>query len=259
MAADELRGMISDVVQRHQREQGRQPVQHLPNVVIPRGAHMQMGEHFNAQPTYDNSPAANHSYDALERDTWQQFEIMTRSRSKGGLGLTANTVPYDAYGRENKSQPFADHWQNIIRDARQDVGENHRIEALSTEATGGTPNFRDPDTNDAFRAVHDVFGHIAANRGVDHQGEEGAYQHHRQMFSPEARPALANMLREQIGFMQRYGDFPPLKHALGHDSGPIAPEAYGESRAKLEQGAWEASRAQGLVNGDQHQRRWRTR
>lgn len=259
MAGDELRDLINDRIQGYQRQQGMPPVQHLQRVVIPRGAHMKMGEHFNAQPEWDASPRAAASYKALERDTWQQFDHMTKSRSKGGLGLSANIVPYDAYGREDKSQPFADHWQNIIKDARQDIGENNRIEALDTAVTGGSPNFRNPDTNDAFRAVHDVFGHIASNRGVDHLGEEGAYQHHRQMFSPEARPALANMLREQIGYMQRYGDFPKLKHALGNDSGPIAPEAYGESRSELEHQAWEAHQAQGLHNFNQHVRRWGTR
>jgi hypothetical protein len=219
----------------------------MSHVVMPHGAHLKLGERFNARPEWDSSEQAQASYDALEEGTWRQYDHLAKPKSKGGMGLHVNVVPYDAYGREDKSQPFADHWQNIIRDAKHDVAENGRIEALSTAATGGTPNFRNPETNDLFRAVHDVWGHIASNRGVDRQGEEGAFQHHRQLYPPVARPALANQLREQIGYMQRYGDFPKLKHAIGYDSGPMNPAQFGESYKELRAQADMKSREQGLL------------
>ncbi len=59
----------------------------------------------------------------------------------------------------------------------------------------------DPETgvvyNDMFRAVHDVYGHAAPGNGFGPRGEEGAFQVHSQMYSPEARQAMATETRGQ--------------------------------------------------------------
>lgn len=244
---DSVQSDLHRSAQAYNKSRGMPPIKgDMSSIVIPHAAHHKMGEHLNAQPEWDNRPQVAASYKALEDDTWRQFDHMTKPRSKGGMGLDANVRPHDPYGRSNNDVQFADKWQNIMPEAAHDIGHGN-IQALSTQSTGGTPNFKHPDTNDAFRLVHDTYGHVAAGRGVDRQGEEAAYQHHRQMFSPEARPALANQLREQIGYMQRYKQFPGLKHALGHDSGPINPTQFGEKYSDLKGEADAKSREQGLL------------
>jgi hypothetical protein len=51
------------------------------------------------------------------------------------------------------------------------------------------------DINDRFRAVHDIFGHLATGRGFARHGESGAQYHHTQMFPQEAQEALNSELR----------------------------------------------------------------
>jgi hypothetical protein len=78
-----------------------------------------------------------------------------------------------------------------------DVRLNRRVRVLGTHVTGSHPVLSD-DVNDAFRAVHDVFGHYVAGRGFDRHGEEAAYRQHVRMFaSPLARLAMTTETRGQ--------------------------------------------------------------
>lgn len=246
--ADTVQGDVHRAAQRYMAGRDLPELRSdMSHVVMPHRVHMALGEHLHDAPSWDSSPHARASYDALEEETWRQYDAMTSPRSRGGLGLSAHVTPHDPYGRSDSSQQFADRWQNIIPEAKQDVGENNRIQALSTASTGGGHSFRNQDTNDVFRAVHDLFGHLGANRGVDRHGEEGAYQHHRQMYSPLARPALSAQLREQVGYLARYNDFPEQKGVLGYDSGPLQPHQFGEDYAALRRVADAKSREQRLL------------
>jgi hypothetical protein len=51
--------------------------------------------------------------------------------------------------------------------------------------------------NDQFRIVHDVLGHAKEGYGFGAQGEENAWNHHKQMYSPEAQKALTAETRGQ--------------------------------------------------------------
>jgi hypothetical protein len=66
-----------------------------------------------------------------------------------------------------------------------------RLKVLSTETTGGHPVFTD-EQNDRFRAVHDFFGHAATGRGFGQDGEEAAWVHHSQMFTPKGTIGFDN-------------------------------------------------------------------
>lgn len=72
-----------------------------------------------------------------------------------------------------------------------------RLRVWST-AAGDNPHpvFTDDD-NDAFRAVHDAFGHGSTGRGFDVDGEEAAWIKHSQMYSPLARQAMTTETRGQ--------------------------------------------------------------
>ncbi len=135
------------------------------------------------------------SYEHLTREVGDQFHHMTSPVEQGGLGLSfsvSDTDPYDS--------PAA---------MARDITENRHIAVLSTAATGGHSVW-DNETNDRFRAVHDVYGHAALGRDFSRDGEEAAFRSHAQMFTPEARAALASETRMQNTYLNwGGGDFPP--------------------------------------------------
>ncbi|MEO6157822.1 MAG: hypothetical protein ABIQ39_09350, partial [Ilumatobacteraceae bacterium] len=167
------------------------------------------------QPTGD-TPELRASYSSLATHVGEQYAHMTRPRDQGGMGLTHEVTAEDPY-------PTA-------AAMAQDVAGG-RIRTLATATTGKHELFSD-ETNDQFRAVHDVFGHAATGRGFSRHGEEAAFRSHRQMFPPEAHPALTSELRGQNsylnygpgGFASQDGNIVGLpKWAEGDEQPPSAP------------------------------------
>jgi hypothetical protein len=173
--------------------------------VIPASASRAMGQHYLDMPEHD--PAAVPAYKQMGEEVGRQFDFMTKSRSKGGLGIDVTSSDTDPYGGFESSP------NDIIKDLRGDVEGNNHISVLSTRATGGHPVFSN-DRNDMFRAVHDVFGHLGTGRAVDFNGEDAAYQKHAAMFSPLARGALATETRGQNSALRMTGQFQEQKVGL---------------------------------------------
>lgn len=108
-----------------------------------------------------------------------------------------------------------------------DLRDNKRLQIFPTDSGFGSsaldvsqnpllaPSGRkfgndDATLNDVFRAVHDAYGHFGSgNPFFRAPGEERAWVHHSQMFSPEARGALTSETRGQNSFLN-YG--PNAKH-----------------------------------------------
>ena len=175
------------------------PEQNYAQSVIPASASRAIGQHYDSMP--DFNPAALPAYHQMGEEVGRQFDHMTKSRSKGGMGISVDSgeEPYQEGGI-----------QNVMHNLRADVEGNRHISVLSTAATGGHPMFSN-DRNDMFRAVHDVFGHLGAGRAVDMHGEDAAYQKHAAMFSPLARGALASETRGQNASLHLNGEFPTQK------------------------------------------------
>jgi len=136
------------------------------------------------------------AWTALATEVEEQYEMALAAVEEGGLGITIEFVDEDPYDN------FAEMWE--------DYTTNKRVKVLKTEATGGHPFFTN-EQNDKFRAVHDIFGHLATGRGFDRNGEEAAYQAHISMFGPDAVKAAATELRGQNSVLLETGDFPPQK------------------------------------------------
>lgn len=145
------------------------------------------------------------AYTAMTHEVHKQFDYLTRPRHEGGLGVNVSFQDKDPY--KTHDEMF------------HDVKHNKSLKVLSSAATGGAPHEHlDADTNDKFRAVHDAFGHAAVGRGFSRHGEEAAYHSHMQMFSPTARPAMANETRAQNSWLNyRGGTFPKQKAAVMPD------------------------------------------
>lgn len=155
---------------------------------------------------YEAAPEHSHealpSFRAMREETMRQHEFMTSSK---GLGLTHVVTPHDPYvNAAGGPDP-----EGMMRD----VAVNRRIQSMSSATTGGHPFFSDDD-NDAFRAVHDVFGHAGTGRDFSRHGEEAAWRSHRSMYTPTARAALTSETRGQNSAMVTSGQFPVQKVAL---------------------------------------------
>lgn len=190
----------------YQRQSGIHvaPAAAASNAIITERASRAIGNAYGRLPAFD--AGAVPAYQAMREETARQFDHMTKPRSKGGLGLDVQITKEDPYGSGGDIN-------KIFSELHHDVRENQRIQALSTASTGGHPFFTN-DQNDMFRAVHDVYGHLGSGRGVDHNGEEAAFQKHAQMFSPLARQAMATETRGQNSHLRLHGDFPEQKVAL---------------------------------------------
>lgn len=178
---------------------------HLPDtdyaqVAAPASMHRAVGQAYGRMAAFDEG--ALPAYHAMRDETLRQFDHMTAPRSKGGLGIDVEVTKHDPYGSKGPD--------SIYREFRDDVMHRNRMQVLSTAETGGHPVFSDEE-NDKFRAVHDVYGHLGAGRGIDRHGEEAAYQKHSRMFSPLARQAMATETRGQNSAFVLHGDFQEQK------------------------------------------------
>jgi hypothetical protein len=189
--------------------QGRQqafPEQDYSSSAIAPSRSAEISRAYEALPSYD--PSAVGAYKQMAEETGRQFDHMTKPWSKGGLGLDVSVHSDDPYGMHGGQFQY----EKVMPEMRADVQNNNHIGVLSTKSTGGHPVFTN-DQNDMFRAVHDVYGHLGSGRGIDHNGEEAAFQKHAAMFSPLARQAMATETRGQNSYLRQHGDFPEQKVA----------------------------------------------
>jgi hypothetical protein len=155
---------------------------------------------FDALKHNPNDPAVQKSYAAMKRDIRAQWDYATQ---KMGIKFEPWETSFDynksfkELGKE-KAQPYAN-----SKEMMDDVNNNHHLYFFQggTMAKDHPLAEIDPQTgyssNDMLRAVHDLFGHAAHGFQFGPKGEENAYLVHRQMFSPEAIPALTTETRAQ--------------------------------------------------------------
>jgi GNAT superfamily N-acetyltransferase len=133
-----------------------------------------------------NDPKVKAAYEAMKNDVDKQWSFATKEMG----------IKFEPWTKEG--QPYANSKEMVA-----DVKDNkHLYFFQGGESPVDNPlQQTDPATglsyNDKFRAVHDLFGHAAQGNQFGPKGEEVAYQLHRQMFSPEAVPALTSETRGQ--------------------------------------------------------------
>lgn len=144
-----------------------------------------------------NHPAVQRAYGALIKETGDQFKHML----KNGLKVS-------------KMQPGQENPYKSSKDLFHDIQNNNHMWYYPTEQGfgSGTGNQDHPLlqptehldaegkpmlANDLFRIVHDYFGHAKEGVGFGPHGEEHAWKHHMQMYSPNAQKALTSETRGQ--------------------------------------------------------------
>lgn len=176
---------------------------------------------FEAMPHNPADPAVKRSYDALIDETMAQY----RALKDAGVDIK--------FLKEGMSDPYAKSpamgYADLVKNNRLYVfptdfgfGSNAAFNPVDNPLLKGVGRIGDKPNavaNDAFRAVHDLFGHFApGNPFFRHKGEERAWNTHARMFSPEARGAMTTETRGQNSWLNfgPYGEF--NKTASGADT-----------------------------------------
>jgi uncharacterized protein YwbE len=147
-----------------------------------------------------NDPEVKAAYNAMANETVDQFKY-----------LIDNGYTVELY--DGKTEPYKNS-EEMLKDLR----DNKHLYVFSTEeGFGDTPitekdrqenpllkdsGFTDKNgkkllINDAFRFVHDIFGHGERGNSFGAKGEENAWDVHSRMYSPEARRAMTTETRGQ--------------------------------------------------------------
>jgi predicted GNAT family acetyltransferase len=205
---------VSEGANKFNAENGRPPINvELKKVSEPFAK--ELADHFEELQHDPSNPEVQKTYKALKSDIDDQWNYATQK-----MGMK-----FEPWNKEG--QPYAN-----SREMSQDVKDNHHLyfyqggdmptdhPMAETDAKTGLTY------NDKLRAVHDLFGHAAEGHQFGPTGEENAYQVHRQMFSPEAIPALTGETRAQNSWVN-YG--PHLRGENGEvigkgEPGYVAPK-----------------------------------
>jgi hypothetical protein len=163
---------------------------------------------YEALPNVDSSPETKQAYKALAVEVVKQYFFATNE-------LHMVLEPWESGG-----QPYAS-----SAEMQADVSKHHLY-----FFTGGEPHpalgvavYDGLTFNDLFRAVHDLFGHAAEGYQFGPRGEENAWLHHSQMFSPLAQRALTTETRGQNSWV----NFGPYSHL------PVTERPYARQKAAL--------------------------
>lgn len=187
-----------------------------------------LADDFAAMKNNPRDPRVRGSYEALAKETQDQYEALLKSGYK--FDFIKGVNPY--------GNP---------RNAINDLVANKRMSVYPTERGFGGPSAaaldvsnnpllarselrigNDPSTtyNDLFRAVHDTYGHAKHGVGFRARGEENAFQSHSRMYSPQALPAATSETRGQNSWVN-FGPFAKTNVKASSDKTEYAPQKTG--------------------------------
>jgi hypothetical protein len=165
-------------------------------------------------------PAVRRAYDALIDETMAQY----RAAKDTGIDFR--------FLKEGQADPYAASpalgYEDIVNRGRLFVFPTEQGFGSSGGLIADNPLLRragkvgdkpDAVVNDAFRIIHDLYGHFGpGNPFFRAPGEERAYQLHSRMFGPEALPAATLETRGQNSWLN-YGPYGETnRSALGADT-----------------------------------------
>lgn len=173
---------------------------------------------YDRMPHDPADPRVAASYKALADETMAQWQAMLDSGAKIDFLKPGMPDPYPGGPR----------------DALADLRANNHLSVFPTEQGFGSVNASAADNpmlaptginhgghdmlvNDAFRAVHDYFGHGMEGANFGARGEENAWQAHKRLFSPDAVPALTTETRGQNSWVN-FGPFGDANRANPRDT-----------------------------------------
>jgi hypothetical protein len=217
---------IRDIADAYAKENGITVKHDIPRVDVSPEFAGRLAQAFHEMKHDPSHPDTQKAYSSLIDETTKQLHHLQRHGLKFSKIQNGQENPYKAGSKE------------LFRD----IDENNHIWYFPTESGFGTETSGGSDhpllkpvkdlhgnempANDAFRIVHDVFGHAKEKHGFGPKGEENAWRHHAQMFSPLAVKALTSETRGQNSWV----NFGP--HAENNRKNP-ANTIYADQKAGL--------------------------
>lgn len=173
-----------------------------------------------------NDPRVKASYDALIRETTDQLHHLQKEGYRFTPLKPGQPNPYAA-GSDAVAADVRDNKHIFYYPTEQGFGEAGQANLDHPMLKMVKDRYGNPmPANDAFRIVHDIFGHTKKALTFGPKGEEMAFREHSKMYSPMARGALATETRGQNSWV----NFGP--HAEHNRANP-AQTIYAEQKAGL--------------------------
>jgi hypothetical protein len=153
---------------------------------------------YDAMPHDPGNPKVAASYKALADETMAQWQALQDSGAKIEFMKPGQADPYPGGPRDALADIRANN-HLFVFPSEQGFGSGAAaaIDNPMLASTGQKQGDHNILVNDAFRAVHDYFGHGMEGAHFGPRGEENAWQAHKALFSPEALPALTTETRGQ--------------------------------------------------------------
>lgn len=241
---------LMDSADSYMRSVGRPGAHHVDSFpAFDEGLARRIAQAYDEMQNNPADPAVKRSYEALLDETLAQYHSLKDT----GIDFR--------FLKDGEADPYA----KSPALGYADVVQNGKLHVFPTDQGYGTLNtdagmdnpllkrvgrigdLNNATANDAFRAVHDVYGHFAlGNPFFRHQGEDRAWYAHSRMYSDDAKPAMTSELRGQNNWL----NFGP--HAEFNRTASGADTIYADQKAGLmPDWTWkpEGYAEGGLVNG----------
>jgi hypothetical protein len=200
-----------------------------------------IAEAFDRMQHSPNDPEVRRAYEAMIDETLGQYN----SLKDAGIDFK--------FLKDGQADPYAKSpalgYADLIENGKLHVFPTDQGFGSSATGIDGNPllkrvgkigDLENATANDAFRVVHDIYGHFApGNPFFRHQGEERAWVNHSKMYSPEALPAMTSETRGQNSWLNFGPHAEHNKTALGADTvfadqkiGLLPPFAFKEGYAE---------------------------
>lgn len=199
-------GDVFDAAVKYVQTSGKGRVDALQQVTLPADEGKAIADAYDAAKDDPKNPETQAAYKAFNAEVEAQRKV-----------LVAAGFKYEPW--EKPGQPYAN-----SAEMRADVMQNHHLYYFKSDA-GSPPNaLMSLQENDAFRMVHDTFGHALGGNQFGPKGETNAFVDHSQMFTPLARRAMAT---ETIG-QNAWFNF-----GKANEGKPVSERGYAEQKATL--------------------------
>lgn len=252
---------LEDIGESFSRRQGNPyPIQAYPDFDEDRAR--RIAEAYETMRHNPANPRVRRSYEALVDETMDQYKELEK------LGLNFEAIkPGD-----NVDDAYRLAYPSIINQGKMKFFPTDQGFGSSPDTAnhpllrnvGRIGDVNDATANDAFRVVHDLYGHFApGNPFFDNLGEDRAFLNHSRMYSKDALPALASETRGQNSWVT-WGPHGEHNRAMWPDrvediiyapqkAGELPEWAYGDavgyktgSVVKAAKKAWKTRRAEDL-------------
>lgn len=155
-------------------------------------------------------PEVRRAYDALAQETLDQLEAAKQA------GIDFSFIRGEDPYKSSPGMGYADLAERghlYVFPTEQGFGSDVAFDPVNNpllKRIGPLGDLENATVNDAFRIVHDLYGHYGpGNPFFRAPGEERAFKLHSRMYSPEARPAMASETRGQNSWLNfgPYGSY----------------------------------------------------